>query len=108
VHSTGLPDRDVWEIGIQTLGTQPGRDKIHGRADVPVRVLAKEKLRAIRDDNPFKRHTSVVGWPKPADPDEGKQLRKQICLELSQNPEIKLAIPDNPVTRAVGLGPDAG
>src|SRR5580698_4802717 len=29
VHSTGLQDHHVWEIGILTLGTQPGRDKIH-------------------------------------------------------------------------------
>src|ERR1017187_6914604 len=35
VHSTGLPDRDLWQIGRQTLVDQPGRDKIHGRADIP-------------------------------------------------------------------------
>src|SRR5271169_3487849 len=81
VHSTGLPESDVWQIGRQTLDNQPGRDKIHGRADVPVRALIERKLRAIRDDNPFKRHTSVIGWPESSDPDERNQLRMQICLE---------------------------
>jgi len=100
VHSSALQDREVWEIGIHTLGTQPGRDKIHGRADVPVRALTERKLRAILDDNPFKRHTSVIGWPAPADPDERKQQRKQLCLELSQDPDIRLIIPESPIIRA--------
>lgn len=99
VHSTGLPDSDIWEIGrLYALSTQPGRDRIHGRADVPVKALIDRELRAIRDDKPFRRHTSVVGWPESADPDERKRLRKQVCLELSQDPEIKLVIPESPIT----------
>lgn len=98
VHTTGLPDRDVWEIGrLYALGNQPGRDKIRGRADVPVKALAERKLRAFRDDNPFKRHTSVVGWPKSDDPHERKRQRMAICLELSQDPDIKLVIPESPI-----------
>src|ERR1035438_10509505 len=77
VHSTGLADCDVWEIGRRhTLGTQSVRDKICGRADVPVKAVVDRKLRARLDDNPFKRHTSVIGWPKSSDPDERKQQRK--------------------------------
>jgi hypothetical protein len=99
VHSTGLSDRDVWEIGRLTLRNQPGREKIHGRADMPVKALIDRKLRATRDDNPFKRHTSVTGWPEPADRDERKQQRVQICLELSQDPDVKLVIPESPIIR---------
>ncbi len=101
VHSTGLPDRDVWQIGRQTLNDQPGRDKIHGRADIPVKALIDRKLCAIRDDNPFQRHTSVVGWPEPSNPDERKQQRMLICLELSQDLEIKLVMPEGPIIRPV-------
>jgi hypothetical protein len=100
VHSTGLADVEVWDIGRRhALSNQPGRDKIHGRADLPVKSLVERKLCAIRDDDPFERHTSVVGWPQTADPDERKQQIKQICLELSQDPEVRLAIPVNPVSR---------
>lgn len=93
VHSTGLTNDEVWKIGSRTLGTEPGRTTIHGRADATVRALMEKKLRALRDDNPFDRHTSVLGWPSSTDPNETKQLRKQICLELSQHPEVTLAIP---------------
>jgi hypothetical protein len=107
VHSTGLLDRDVWEIGrLHTLSNQPGRDKIHGRADVPVKALVERKLRAIRDDNPFKRHTSVIGWPKSEDPDERKEQRNLICLELSLDPSVKLVIPESPITRSTVLRPE--
>jgi len=93
VHSTGLTDDEAWKIGSRTLGTEPGRKTIRGRADVPVHVLIEQKLRAMRDDNPFERHTSVLDWPSSNDPNEAKQLRKLICLELSQHPEVTLAIP---------------
>ena len=101
VHSTGLPDNDVWEIGRQhTLDSQHGRDKIVGRADVPVYALIDRKLRAKRDDDPFERHTSVIGWPESSIPAERKQQRKQICLELSQDPSVKLIIPETPIIRS--------
>lgn len=108
VHSTGLGDGDVWKIGALTLGTEPPRDKIHGRADIPVKTLVERKLRAIRDDNPFTRHTSVVGWPDSADLDERKQERKQICLELSQDLRVKLVIPDSPTTHLADPNPEIG
>jgi len=98
VHSTGLPDHEVWEIGrTHALGDQPGRDRIRGRADVPVKALIDRKLSAIRDDNPFKRHTSVIGWPTSDDADQQKQQRTGICLELSQDPDVKLIIPESPI-----------
>jgi hypothetical protein len=34
VHSTGLSDPDIWNIGRFTFGLQVGRSKIHARADV--------------------------------------------------------------------------
>jgi hypothetical protein len=100
-HSTGLTDEQIWEIGSRTLGTQPGRTTIHGRADVTVRALIEQQLRALRDDDRFARHTSVVGWPSSADPDQDKQRRKQICLELSQHPDVILAVPVIPITTGI-------
>ena len=100
VHSTGLADKEIWSIGVQTLGTEPGRSRIYGRADVPVHALMEKDLRVIRDNDPFDRHTSVTGWPQGRDADETKQIWKQICLELSQNPTVKLAIPDSPIALA--------
>jgi hypothetical protein len=99
VHSTGLADREVWEIGKLMLGTERGRDKIRARADVPVNALIRNRLRAILDDNPFKRHTSVVGWPNSDDPDQQKQERIEVCLQLSQDPEVKLVVPESPIIR---------
>lgn len=100
VHSTGLSESEVWQIGRQTLDGQPGRGKIHGRADIPVKALVERKLRAIRDDNPFKRHSSVIGWPNPADPAARRQERVQISLELSQDSDIKLIVPESPIQSA--------
>lgn len=109
VHSTGLQDREIWEIGrLHALGGQPGRDKISGRADVPVKAFADRKLHAIRDDDPFERHTSVVGWPRSTNADDRKQKLLAVCLELSQDPEIKLVIPGSPIIRAIDLEPEAG
>jgi hypothetical protein len=92
IHATGLADNELWEIGDNTLGTQPGRNSVCGRADIPVKSLTEKSLRAIRDNQPFDRHTSVVDWPTLDDPDQTKQLRKQVCLELSQDEAIVLVI----------------
>jgi hypothetical protein len=99
LHSTGLCDKEVWKCGQQTLGTQRGRTKIHCRADLAVEKFIAKKLQAIRDDDPFERHTSVVGWPRNADPDQQKAEIKAICLELSQDPEIRVVLPVAPITK---------
>lgn len=99
-HSTDLPETEIWELGLKTIGAAPGRDKIHGRADVFVGALFDRKLRAVRDDSSFERHTSVVGWPNPDDPDERKQQRTEICLELSQDSRVQLVRPESPITRS--------
>jgi hypothetical protein len=65
-----------------------------------VKAFIERKLRAIRDDSPFERHTSVIGWPESSDPDERKQQRMLICLELSQDPEVRLLIPEKPIIRS--------
>jgi hypothetical protein len=100
VHSTGLLDADVWSIGLLTLSSQPGRSTIHGRADIPVKALIDQALKAILDNKPFLRHTSVVGWPDSSDVNERKALTKLICLKLSENPSIKLVRPDTPITHS--------
>lgn len=98
-HSSGLSAAEIWGLGKQTLSNGPGRERIYARADIPVQSLIDVKLRALRDDKPFKRHTSVIDWPIGSDPNEAKQRWKQICLELSEDPRIGLAIPDDPIVR---------
>lgn len=98
MHTTGLAQEEIWSIGRQTLGAGPGRTQIHGRADVPVFALKEKDLRVVRDNAPFDRHTSVTNWPRGKDADETKQIWKQICLELSQHPAVKLALPSSAIT----------
>jgi len=99
VHSTGLLDSEIWDVGRLTLGTEAGRSTIHGRADIPVKALVAQELKAILDNNPFHRHTSVVGWPNSSDSNERKSLTKLICLQLSEDATIKLVVPESPITR---------
>lgn len=98
VHSTDLTENDIWRISKLTLGTQRGREKVYGRADLRVEKLIAQKLKAMRDDRPFERHTSVIGWPKDTDPNQQKADIKAICLELSHDPEVKLVLPQSPIT----------
>jgi hypothetical protein len=98
-HSSGLSASEIWDLGTQTLRTEPGREKIYARADAPVQSFMDVKLRAFRDDDPFKRHTSVVDWPIGSDPNETKELWKLIALELSEDHRINLAVPETPVVR---------
>ena len=97
IHITDLADHVVWEISRQTLRDQHGRHKVHARVDVPVEQLEEQNLRAIRDNNPFERHTSVVGWPDIADANQRKERWKEICLALSESPRVQLVIPPTPV-----------
>jgi hypothetical protein len=99
IHITGLADIAIWEIGLNTLGDQRGRDKIYARADIPVKQLREHKLRAVLDNKPFKRHASVLGWPEEADPDQRKERWKEICVTLSASPEVLLVIPPEPIVR---------
>lgn len=97
IHVTGLPDPTIWEIAGNTMRDQPGRNAIHARADVPVEQFLQQRLRAIRDDKPFNRHTSVLGWPAITDMNERKERWKGICLGLSESPEVELVIPPTPI-----------
>jgi hypothetical protein len=98
IHVTDLADATIWEIAEKnTMRDEPGRDTIYARADVPVEQFRKQKLRAIRDDQPFERHTSVLGWPAITDTNERKERWKEICLGLSESPEVELVIPPTPI-----------
>src|SRR5579863_9903378 len=99
VHSSGLTDEDVWAIGRQTLRSEPGRNTIYARADVPVQSLLDVRLRALRDDKPFQRHTSVIDWPIGSDANETKELWKLITLQLSEDSRITLVLPGVPIAR---------
>jgi hypothetical protein len=84
IHVTDLVDSTIWETAEKnTMRNEPGRDTIYARADVPVEQFLQQKLRAIRDDQPFNRHTSVVGWPAITDMNERKERWKEICLGLA-------------------------
>jgi hypothetical protein len=100
VHSSNLLDSEVWETGLLTLSSQSGRSTIYGRADIPVKALTDQALKAILDNKPFPRHTSVIGWPNSLDENERKSLTKLICLRLSEDPSIKLVCPDTPIKQS--------
>jgi hypothetical protein len=98
IHVTDLADAAIWDIAEKnTMRDEAGRDTIYARADVPVEQFRKQKLQAIRDDKPFSRHTSVVGWPATADVNERKERWKEICLGLSESLEVELVIPPTPI-----------
>lgn len=91
VHSTGLSNDSVWSLSRETLG--PNRRKIFARVDLQVQDLVEQSLRAIRDDDPFDRHTIIIGWPDLQDADESKARIKGICLALCHAPSMKLEVP---------------
>jgi hypothetical protein len=99
IHVTGLEEEQIWDVSVNALGDQRGRGMIYGRADVPVQELHMHRLHAVRDDDPFDRHTLVLGWPEIEIPDQRKERWLEICLALSQAESVKLSIPATPITR---------
>jgi hypothetical protein len=99
VHATGLDHVTIWDLAAKTLGDQPDRT-VYARADLPVKELIRNRLQAIRDDDPFERHTTVTGWPSHKNPDEQKALWKQICLEISQCSELRIFEAPTPISLA--------
>jgi hypothetical protein len=91
VHSTNLSNDSVWLLARKTLG--PKRPHMYARADLAVRDLIEQELRAIRNDDPFERHTNVVGWPDSADADDRKSKTIEICLKLCHAPSMNLVFP---------------
>lgn len=89
----------IWTVASNALGDQPPLDEINARVDIPVSDLIDNLLNALRDDDPFVRHTLVLGWPTLDDPDREKKAWKEICLKLSQCPTVQLAIATPPIRR---------
>jgi hypothetical protein len=83
--TTGMTGAEIWQMGKDTLASHP-QPRLHGRADIDVRSVQAQKLKAIRDDNPY-RHVSVVGWPSYGD---GKDLVKSIAQELARTSRLTL------------------
>jgi hypothetical protein len=83
-HITGVPEDAIWQISRATLGVQPGRSQVYGRGDLQVADVIAQQLRAIRNDDPFERHTVIVDWPVLSDVAERKARWKEIALQLSQ------------------------
>jgi len=85
------------------VGTQRGRERVYARADLPVISLTEENLQVVRDDKQFNRHTSITGWPQSPDRNEQKEKRKLLCVQLSQDPAVKLVLPQSPIIRSDGM-----
>ncbi|HVA90618.1 MAG TPA: hypothetical protein VNL71_12345, partial [Chloroflexota bacterium] len=79
-HIGGLAEQEIWNLSRHTLSDQPGREAVLARADLRAGIALAQGLSAVRDNDPFERHTTISGWPK----DE----RKRIALELSQAAEL--------------------
>jgi hypothetical protein len=101
-HSTDLSGDGIWLLARKTLG--PNRRKVFARADLLVGDLIEHSLRAIRDDDPFERHTIVVGWPDSADADERKAKTKEICLALCHAPSMNLELPPDVIVWSTPAG----
>lgn len=97
-HIDGLSDSGIWSLALETLTTEPGRSTVYARADIPITELLPHGLRVVRDDNPFERHSAVVGWPDSKDRNKRKEECKRIGLLLSQCEEIMLVVPAQPLT----------
>src|SRR5579862_1085994 len=101
-HSTNLSNDHIWLLALRTLG--PNRRKVFARADLLVQDLIDQSLRAIRDDDPFDRHTIVVGWPDSRDTDERKAKTKEICLALCHAPSMSLEFPPEVIVWSPAAG----
>lgn len=94
-HVSGLGDEATWALSRLTLRPGPGRDRVYARADFEVAAATRWGLRALRDDTPFERHTSIVGWPVLEGEMERKSRRLEIALDLSESAQLML--PASPI-----------
>jgi hypothetical protein len=96
-HVTGLSSVAIWELSKSALGDKPGHNKIYAHACVAVSVVTENELEAVRDNDPFERHTVVIGWPEIPDEVKRKERWLQIALKLSQSSNLEVATV--PITR---------
>ena len=82
-HISGLEERVVWELSRRTLSGQPGRQAVLARADLKVEAVLRLDLKAIRDNDPFERHTAIRGWQN--------ETRKSTALALSLAADLHVA-----------------
>lgn len=90
--TTGMTPSRTWQLGKDVLAFHP-QPQLHGRADIDVRSVQSQKLKAIRDDNPD-RHVNVVGWPSYSDE---KDRVKSIAQELARGSRLTLL--PTPITK---------
>jgi hypothetical protein len=88
-HTTALTVAEIWALG-ETVLIHTGLPKLYARADIDVAHLAERKLKAIRDDQDYERHTNVIGWPDVEDPDLRKRVWKNIATSLADNATLAL------------------
>ena len=88
-HSTGLTEAEVWAVG-ELVREACGRPVVYACADIDVAHISEQKLRAMRDDQPFQRHTNVLGWPSLENKDDQKRLCKGIATQLASRASLTL------------------
>lgn len=79
-HINGLDEAAIWLLGSNTL-SPPERTRLTGWADIPVEAVIRVRLRAIRDDLGFARHSKIVGWPTGP---EDKSAQQELARVLAQ------------------------
>ena len=90
----GIDAPQIWKLGRDVLDASPNTS-LYGRADLSVSVVHKQKLRAIRDDEP-PRHVVIIGWPTMPDLADQKSRHKAIAMELKEDSEF-FSAPSNGV-----------
>lgn len=82
---TGVPSDGVWTLATHVLAQHP-QPRLYGRADINLRAVHLQKLKAFQDDDP-PRHVNVMGWPSYSD---GKSVLKSIAQELARGASLTL------------------
>ncbi len=84
---TNISDIEIWTLGQNVLQQHP-QPRLYGKADVHVRAVHRQKLKAVRDDDP-PRHVNVTGWPSYG---TGKDLIKSMAQELARASTLNLLV----------------
>ena len=88
-HTTGLDTAQIWQLG-EVVRAHTKSPTLYARADLDVAHVLEQKLKAVRDDQDYERHTNVIGWPVVADDDAKKRLWKHIASELADKATLVL------------------
>jgi hypothetical protein len=88
-HTTGLTTAEVWSLG-EVVRIHTRLPKLYARADIDAAHVVERKLKAIRDDEGYERHTNILGWPDIEDPDTRKRVWKNLATGLADSAALAL------------------